>query len=134
MSSCCDLSLVIACYKDAGHLEESVQEIRHTLECSSYTYELIFIEDKGEDGCREIIEDLVHGEEDWQVVYHETNVGRGGSVSEGFRLARGRVLPPRGQQPGAELAARVRRHADRPEAPVHHQQRAIVAEPRRGVP
>lgn len=87
-----DLSLVIACYNEQGHLEESVREILSILEATSYRWELIFIDDCSQDGTSALIEQITAGDERMSFVQHEKNVGRGGTVTEGFRLARGRVV------------------------------------------
>lgn len=87
-----ELSLVIACYREEGHLRESVREIVATLQRAGITHELIFIEDYSPDGTAAIVRELVAELPQARAVYHAHNVGRGGTVSEGFRLARGRCV------------------------------------------
>jgi glycosyltransferase involved in cell wall biosynthesis len=87
-----ELSLVLACYNEAEHLPESVRQIRETLRGMGLRYELIFIDDCSRDGTPRLIEALCSGESDARCVMHTENVGRGGTVSEGFRLARGRIV------------------------------------------
>ena len=87
-----DLSVVIACYQEEGHLEESVRQLAATLDASGRTYELIFLDDASRDRTAAIVATLVAGHANRRAVYHGQNVGRGGTVSEGFRLARGRVV------------------------------------------
>lgn len=87
-----DLSIVIACYHEAGHLEDSIRQLRETLDASGRTHELIFIDDCSRDGTPAIVERLTAGRADCLFVRHAQNVGRGGTVSEGFRLARGRIV------------------------------------------
>jgi glycosyltransferase involved in cell wall biosynthesis len=86
-----DLSLIIACYNEENHLERNVGQIRRTLDLAPYTSELIFIDDHSSDRTRELISGLVASEPDWRSLFHERNVGRGGTVAEGIRMARGRV-------------------------------------------
>ena len=88
--SAVELSLVIACFNEQGHLLESVAEIERTLGAAGITHELLFIDDASSDGTAALIEGLVAGRDDRRAVYHTKNVGRGGTVSEGFRMARGR--------------------------------------------
>lgn len=87
-----ELSVVIACYQEEGHLEESVRELRATLDGMGRSYELIFIEDCSRDRTAEIIQSLVADQSHWRAVYHEQNQGRGATVREGFQLAQGRVV------------------------------------------
>ncbi|RMH56667.1 MAG: glycosyltransferase family 2 protein [Candidatus Hydrogenedentota bacterium] len=88
-----DLSLVIACYRDANHLERNVIQIRDLLAATRWKVEWIFVEDAGEDGSLEIIRRLaketVPGA---KMIFHEKNSGRGKAVRDGFAVANGRVL------------------------------------------
>lgn len=87
-----ELSVVIACYMEEGHLAASVRELVATLDGMGRSYELIFVEDKSTDGTARVVADLVAGRPERRAVYHATNQGRGATVAEGFRLARGRVV------------------------------------------
>ena len=87
-----ELSVVIACYMEEGHLADSVAQLTATLDELGKSYELIFLEDKSRDRTAEIIRELCAGHPNRRAVYHEQNVGRGGTVTEGFLLARGRVV------------------------------------------
>lgn len=86
-----DLSLIIACLNEEHHLRRNVEQIRRTLEMCPWRYELIFIDDCSGDRTREIITSLVESEPEWRHTFHERNVGRGGTVAEGIRMARGEV-------------------------------------------
>ncbi len=87
-----DLSVVIACYQEQGHLEQSVDELTATLDALGRRYELIFLDDASTDRTAAIVASLVDGHADRRAVYHPRNVGRGGTVTEGFLLARGRIV------------------------------------------
>ncbi|MDP8242970.1 MAG: glycosyltransferase family 2 protein [Candidatus Hinthialibacter antarcticus] len=84
-----DLSLVIACYNDGAHLEASLQEIERTLAAVHYSYELILIDDASPDGSAQTARQSAEQRENVRSVLHETNIGRGGTVAEGFRLSEG---------------------------------------------
>ena len=86
-----DLSVVIACYQEEGHLGESVRQLREVLDATGRSYELIFLDDKSTDRTAEMIRELVADEPNWRAVFHAQNVGRGGTVTEGFVLSRGRI-------------------------------------------
>jgi glycosyltransferase involved in cell wall biosynthesis len=87
-----ELSVVIACYQEEGHLRESVRELVQTLDAMGERYELLFLDDCSRDGTAAILRELVAALPQARAVYHAQNVGRGGTVSEGFRLARGRLV------------------------------------------
>lgn len=77
---------------EEGHLRDSVEQLLDTLKLIGKSYELIFIEDKSTDNTAEIVRQLVAGHPNRRAVYHETNIGRGGSITEGFLLAKGRIV------------------------------------------
>jgi glycosyltransferase involved in cell wall biosynthesis len=87
------LSLVLACYNEAEHLEASFAEIRKTLEQTTWPCEVIFVDDKSRDRTPELLQAIVarHSELDLRLIVHEQNRGRGATVSEGFRAARGKI-------------------------------------------
>jgi len=89
-----ELSLVIACYNEIPVLEESVRQILKTLDSTCWSYEVIFVDDCSQDGTPELIQKLVkqYADHDLRVMFHETNHGRGRTVSDGFRIARGNVV------------------------------------------
>lgn len=87
-----DISVVIACYMEEGHLADSVEQLVATLELIGRSYELIFIDDKSRDRTAQVVRALCEGHPNRRAVYHEHNVGRGGTVTEGFLLARGRIV------------------------------------------
>lgn len=84
-----DISLVIACYRDGPHLEAHLCEIERTLEQTRYSYEFIIIDDGSPDGSADAVRQAVEKRGNAQAVIHTSNVGRGGTVAEGMRLARG---------------------------------------------
>ncbi len=87
-----ELSIVIACYMEERYLEDSIAQLTATLEELGRSYELIFIDDKSTDKTADIIKRLVDGHSHRRAIYHEKNVGRGGTVTEGFLLAKGRIV------------------------------------------
>ena len=87
-----DLSVVIACYQEEGHLVDSVRQLTATLDTLGRSYELIFVEDKSRDRTAAIIADLVQGHSNRRAIYHPQNRGRGYTVTEGFLAATGRVV------------------------------------------
>lgn len=92
--SALDLSLVVACYNEEPILEASVREIVSVLESTRLTYELIFVDDCSNDRTREIIAKLLaqYPDRASRAILHKRNIGRGGTVTDGFRAATGRVI------------------------------------------
>jgi glycosyltransferase involved in cell wall biosynthesis len=88
-----DLSVVIACYNEEPHLAASFAEIVATLEDMRRPYEIVFVDDCSRDGTRGVIRALVdsHPQVRTQVILHEGNRGRGATVTDGFRSARGAI-------------------------------------------
>jgi glycosyltransferase involved in cell wall biosynthesis len=87
------LSLVLACYNEAEHLEASFAEIRDTLDQTKWAYEVVLVDDASRDRTPEILRRIVaaHPELDLHVLLHDANRGRGATVTDGFRAARGRI-------------------------------------------
>jgi len=90
----CDVSVVIACYRDAGHLEKSVSEVVAILDCLHWSYELVFVEDCSPDNSAEVIRKILHENPDkpMRAFFHPQNTGRGATVTDGIFLSRGRIV------------------------------------------
>jgi glycosyltransferase AglD len=89
-----DLSLVIACYNEEYELVDSVRQIVEILDSTRWSWELIFVDDVSSDRTRELIDRLIaqYPDKTLRTLFHEHNTGRGRTVSDGFRLARGRYV------------------------------------------
>jgi len=87
------LSLVLACYNEAEHLRASFAEIRDTLEQVPFAFEILFVDDVSRDRTRDLIAGIVEQNQDIpiRVILHEKNKGRGATVTDGFRAARGAI-------------------------------------------
>ena len=88
-----DLTVVIACYNEHEILETGFAEVLATLEDFGGSFEVVFVDDKSRDNTRDLIAKIVAARPDTRirVILHETNRGRGASVTDGFRAARGRI-------------------------------------------
>ncbi len=88
------LSVILACYNEQEILDASFKEIHETLEQMGQPYEIIFVDDVSRDRTRELIRSLVESHPGVQirVILHEQNQGRGATVSDGFRAARGQIV------------------------------------------
>ena len=87
------LSLVLACYNEAEHLEASFAEIKDTLEQARFPFEIVFVDDVSRDRTREILAKITaaHPQLSLRTILHEKNRGRGATVTDGFRAAHGAV-------------------------------------------
>jgi len=87
-----DISLVIACYNEASHIEKSLPELIAVLDKTGLGYELIIIDDCSQDNTADMLRNMYQDRDDVLLLAHKQNVGRGGTVAEGFRLARGKIV------------------------------------------
>ncbi len=87
------LSLVLACFNEEEILLPSFGEIRETLQSLGYPFEVILVDDVSRDRTRDVIWSIVgeHPELDITVILHDVNRGRGATVTDGFRAARGEI-------------------------------------------
>jgi dolichyl-phosphate beta-glucosyltransferase len=87
------ISVVLACYNEEATLAANFSEIRDTLDGLGESYEVIFVDDVSQDRTRELIRSIVksHSDVEFQVLLHEINRGRGATVTDGFRAARGAI-------------------------------------------
>lgn len=89
-----DLSLVVACYNEEPILEHRVAETLRVLDALRARSEVIFVDDASLDGTRDAITRIVaaNPEREIRTIFHDRNVGRGGTVSDGILAARGRIV------------------------------------------
>lgn len=88
MQSDLDVSVVLPVHNEAGHIRTEVERIRAALDGSSYSYELIVIDDGSSDGSAEEIAGLG----DVRVIRFPVNRGTGSARKAGTRAARGRIV------------------------------------------
>jgi hypothetical protein len=86
-----DLSLVITCYREEGHLTESLDEIRRVLDTTSLRYEIILVDDASDDATPDLIRQYIDRHPDCilRAAFHTENQGRGAAVQDGFLMAQG---------------------------------------------
>jgi len=87
------VSVILACYNEEEILADSFAQILRTLTQFGRPHEIIFVDDRSRDETRKIIESLVRGHPDLnlRVILHDVNRGRGATVTDGFRAARGEI-------------------------------------------
>lgn len=86
-----DISITLACYNEVQHIRKSMSELIEFLNNTKLKYELILIDDCSTDGTRDEILRLAKKYKNVRYLFHENNVGRGGTVSEGIMISNGNV-------------------------------------------
>lgn len=86
-----DLSLILPCFNESPIFDRSVRQILHILKRSSYTYEIIFVDDASRDNTAHKITRMCKRNSTCRALFHARNEGRGKTVSDGIRTAKGRV-------------------------------------------
>jgi len=84
-----DVSIIVPCYFEEGHLAASVAEIDRVMKNTVWSHEIIFVEDGSGDGTADVIRKIVGEADNRRAVFHEKNMGRGAAVVSGVREARG---------------------------------------------
>lgn len=87
-----DLSVVIPCYNESTHLEESVDILLEVLEQTKYNYEVIFVDDKSKDNTRDIVKSICEHKKKCRFIFHDVNQGRGAAFKTGFSDAKGKIV------------------------------------------
>lgn len=83
-----DVSVVLPVYNEAGHLQDEVKRIRHALDYSDYSYEIIIVDDGSSDGSAEV----AAGMDDVRLLRFGTNRGAGSARKYGTMAARGEIV------------------------------------------
>ncbi|MDO8503218.1 MAG: glycosyltransferase family 2 protein [bacterium] len=87
-----DFSLVLACYNEGPTLTRSLEKIEEVLENTRYGWEMICIDDASKDNTFKHLLKFAKGNSNVKALSHKKNVGRGGTVAEGMKMAKGRVI------------------------------------------
>lgn len=87
-----ELSLVLPCFNEAALFNGSVEKIIATLGNSRYAFEIIFVDDASHDGTQTLIEKVCRKYAFARAIYHPKNTGRGRTVADGIRAAKGKVV------------------------------------------
>jgi glycosyltransferase involved in cell wall biosynthesis len=87
-----DLTLVLPCFNEWAVLAESLPQILNVLLLSKLSFQIIFVDDGSTDATPKLIKQLVKKNKKFQAIYHKENLGRGKSVLDGIKKARGLVV------------------------------------------
>jgi glycosyltransferase involved in cell wall biosynthesis len=87
-----DLSLVVPIYNEEENIPLLYAEIKEVLDNTSYTYEMIFIDDGSSDTSVSVLEGLSQEDENVLVVALRRNFGQTAAMSAGFDHASGEII------------------------------------------
>lgn len=87
-----DISLILPCYNESPHIDNSTERIIDVLNSSKFSYEIILIDDKSSDNTKKHILDLAKNNKQIRYIFHKKNIGRGGTVTEGIQKSKGAVV------------------------------------------
>jgi len=87
-----DVSIIVPCYNEEKIIEESVKEIEKVMSQTIYSYEFIFIDDCSKDKTRDLIIKIIKEAPNRRYIFHKENIGRGGTVSEGIKISKGKIV------------------------------------------
>jgi len=86
-----DISLIIPCYNEGPYLEKNLKELYNLLSFLKLDFEMIVIDDKSKNDTLERIKNFAKDYGNVQLLCHDINQGRGHTVTEGIRKAKGKV-------------------------------------------
>lgn len=84
----CDVSVVLPIYNEKGHLRAEIERIREALTASSYSFEIIVVDDGSNDGSETELASIPG----ITLITHRRNQGSGAARRTGTTAARGRVV------------------------------------------
>ena len=83
-----DVTVVLPVYNEKGHLLDEIERIQRALDASSYSYEIIVVDDGSDDGSSDQLETI----EGIRLIRFAQNRGSGSARKAGTSAARGRVV------------------------------------------
>ena len=90
MKSECFLSVIIPAFNEAARLKKTLPVLREFLRQSDFTWEVVLADDGSEDNTSKIPQ-KIFTENEFRVVRHEINRGKGYTVRQGIKAARGEI-------------------------------------------
>ena len=87
-----DVTIILPCYNELPFLKPTVAQIQAIMDITKYSYEIILYDDGSRDDSRELIAEIAsqNGNVRWGA--HQENLGRGRTVTDAMKMARGRVV------------------------------------------
>ena len=86
-----DLSFIVPCYNEEGHLRANVRTVVEILERERWSWEIVFVDDGSRDGTRAVIREICAADPRCRFIFHDANRGRGAAFKTGFANSTGRI-------------------------------------------
>ncbi len=86
-----EVSIILACFNEGPTFERSIGKIIAELKKLKKSWEIIFVEDQSYDNTRTAVKRWRAKLQNSRAIYHDKNQGRGKSVSDGIKAARGDI-------------------------------------------
>jgi len=83
------LSVIVACYRDAGSVRECHRRLSEVLPTVTPNYEIIYVNDSSPDNAEEILREIAAEDPRLVVVNHTRNFGSQNAFLSGMRVAKG---------------------------------------------
>jgi dolichyl-phosphate beta-glucosyltransferase len=91
MSGPVDVSLILPAFNEAGRIRETIAQAVDYLRSRGYRYEVIVAAD-GNDGTRELVQELGKTDSGIRVIGHPERLGKGRGIREAVALATGDII------------------------------------------
>lgn len=73
-------------------MTDSLNKIEEIMNGTRYRWEAICIDDESKDDTPRFLREFTQKKKNLKAIYHKKNIGRGGTVTEGMKKAKGRVV------------------------------------------
>jgi glycosyltransferase involved in cell wall biosynthesis len=87
-----DISLIVPCYNEGPYLEDNLQALYNLLSFLKMDFEMIIIDDKSINDTFARARNFAEGKGNAQLLSHGVNRGRGYTVTEGIKNAKGKIV------------------------------------------
>ena len=86
------LSIVVACYRDAGNVQEMYRRLTETLARVTPAYEIIYVNDNSPDNAEELLQEIAARDVRVTMISHSRNFGSQMAFTSGMRQAVGEAV------------------------------------------
>jgi dolichol-phosphate mannosyltransferase len=86
------VSVVVACYRDAGSVQEMYRRLTETLAQVTPSYEIIFVNDASPDNAEELLNEIAAEDNRVTVISHSRNFGSQMAFTSGMRQSVGQAV------------------------------------------
>lgn len=86
------LSIIFPVYNEEHNLEPLLKELERTMAQSSYSHEIICVDDGSQDSSLRILQKMQQTRDNLQVLRHTRNYGQSAAFASGFQVARSPVI------------------------------------------